>query len=134
MALKKLLTFVTYHGRVMSMSSPQVNDVDMVNATHAEAVAALKSVVDVCRLILSREVLVVMPEDLQGAEGAEGVEEAMEPPSDLPSPVAKLDFAEGEEGERKEEQAEAAVQQKDENGEIFAKKIVSDILDRSVDR
>ena len=115
------------------MSSPQVNDVDMVNATHAEAVAALKSVVDVCRLVLSREVLVVMPEDLQGAEGAEGIEEVMEPPSDLPSPVAKLDFAEGEEGEKKE-QAEAAVQQQDENGEIFAKKIVSDILDRSVDR
>ena len=93
--------------------------------------AALKSVVDVCRLVLSREVLVVMPEDLQGAEGAE---EAMEPPSDLPSPMAKLDFAEGEEGEEKEEQAEAAAQQQDENGESFAKKIVSDILDRSVDR
>ena len=58
---------------------------DMVNATHAEAVAALKSVIDMCRLVVSREVLVVMPEDLQGAEGAEGVEGAMEPPSDLPS-------------------------------------------------
>ena len=105
----------------------------MVNATHAEAVAALKSVIDVCRLIVSREVLVVMPEDLQGAEGAEGVEGAMEPPSDLPSPVAKLNFTEEEEGEEKrEEQTEA--QQQDKNGESFAKKIVSDILDRSVDR
>lgn len=116
------------------MSSFQVNDVDMVNATHAEAVAALKSVVDVCRLVVSREVLVVMPEDLQGVEGAEGVEGAMEPPSDLPSPVAKLNFTEGGEGEEKEEQKEAAAQQQDENGETFAKKIVSDILDRSVDR
>lgn len=107
---------------------------DMVNATHAEAVAALKSVIDVCKLVLSREVLVVMPEDLQGAEGAEGVEGAMEPPSDLPSPVAKLNFTEGGEREQEEKQTEAAAQQKDENGESFAKKIVSDILDRSVDR
>lgn len=110
------------------VSSPQVNDVEMVNATHAEAVAALKSVIDACRLVVSREVLVVMPEDLQGAEGVEG---AMEPPADLPSPVAKLDFTEGEEGEEK---TEAAAEEQDENGETFAKKIVSDILDRSVDR
>jgi hypothetical protein len=122
---------VTHYGYVIYFFSPKVNDVEMVNATHAEAVAALKSVIDVCQLIVSREVLVVMPEDLQGAEGAEGVEEAIEPPSDLPSPVAKLNFTEGEE---KEEQAEAAAEQQDENGETFAKKIVSDILDRSVDR
>ena len=102
-------------------SFAQVNEVDMVNATHAEAVAALKSVVDVCRLVVSREVLVVMPEDLQETE------EAMEPPSDLPSPVAKLSFTEGG-----EEEGQETVQ--DENGEGFAKKIVSDILDRSVDR
>ena len=116
----------------MSSLGSKVNDIDMVNATHAESVAALRNVIDVCRLIVSREVL-VMPEDLQGAEGAEGIEGAMEPPSDLPSPVAKLNFTEGEEGEEKrEEQTEA--QQQDKNGESFAKKIVSDILDRSVDR
>ena len=32
----------------------QVNGVDLVNATHAEAVAALKSAVGVCRLVVSR--------------------------------------------------------------------------------
>ncbi len=34
----------------------RVNDVDMINATHAEAVAALKSVTDSCSLVVSREV------------------------------------------------------------------------------
>lgn len=90
----------------------------MVNATHAEAVAALKSVTDVCRLVVSREVLVVMPEDLQETE------QTGEPPSDLPSPTAKLTFG----GEGEEEGV------KDEDGEDFAKKIVSEILDRSVER
>ena len=89
----------------------------MVNATHAEAVAGLKSVIDVCQLVVSREVLVVMPEDLQEAE------EPVEQPTDLPLPTAKLTFEEGEE--------EAGVQ---EDGEDFAKKIVSEILDRSVER
>ena len=89
----------------------------MVNATHAEAVAALKSVIDVCQVVVSREVLVVMPEDLQEAE------EPPEQPTDLPSPTAKLTFEGGEE--------EAGVQ---EDGEHFAKKIVSEILDRSVER
>ena len=88
----------------------------MVNATHAEAVAALKSVTDSCTLVVSREVLVVMPEDLQETE------RNVELPTDLPSPAAKLTFgAEGEE-------------EQDQNGETFAKKIVSEILDRSVDR
>lgn len=95
----------------------QVNDVDMVNATHAEAVAALKSVTDACKLVVSREVLVVMPEDLQKAG------QHPDSPTDLPSPKAKLVYAEGEE--------EGVT---DENGEMFAKKIVSEILDRSVDR
>lgn len=90
----------------------------MVNATHAEAVAALKSVTDICRLVVSREVLVVMPEDLQETE------QDMASPTDLPSPTAKLTFNEGEEDEPAQ----------DENGEIFAKKIVSEILDRSVER
>ena len=101
---------------------------DRVNATHTEAVAALKSVTDVCKLVVSREVLVVMPEDLQGeAEGA------IELPSDLPSPVPRLTLAEGEEREEERQEA-AAVEQLHEDGESFAKKIVSDILDRSVDR
>ena len=92
----------------------------MVNATHAEAVAGLKSVIDVCQLVVSREVLVVMPEDLQETEEPE---EPAEHPTDLlPSPTAKLTF-EGEE--------DAGVQ---EDGEHFAKKIVSEILDRSVER
>ncbi len=34
----------------------KVNEVDMINATHPEAVAALKSVTDSCSLIVSREV------------------------------------------------------------------------------
>ena len=34
----------------------KVNDVDMINATHPEAVAALKSVTDSCSLVVSREV------------------------------------------------------------------------------
>ncbi len=33
----------------------------MVNATHAEAVAALKSVTTSCHLVISREVVVVLP-------------------------------------------------------------------------
>ena len=89
----------------------------MVNATHAEAVAALKCVTDVCKLVVSREVLVVMPEDLQKTV------QHPDSPTDLPSPKAKLMYTEGEE-ERVT----------DENGEMFAKKIVSEILDRSVDR
>ena len=35
----------------------------MTNATHAEAVAALKNVTDICLIVVSREVLVVMPDD-----------------------------------------------------------------------
>ena len=41
----------------------QVNEQDMTNATHAEAVAALKNVTDICLIVVSREVLVVMPDD-----------------------------------------------------------------------
>ena len=40
----------------------QVNGKDMLNATHAEAVALLKSITDVCQMVVSREVLVVMGE------------------------------------------------------------------------
>ena len=89
----------------------------MISATHAEAVAALKSVTDVCKLVVSREVLVVLPEDMQE------VEQKAESPADLPSPMAKLSFDEME-----PEPAQG------DNGESFAKKIVSEILDRSVDR
>lgn len=52
---------------------PQVNGNDMRNATHAEAVAALKSVSDVCKMVVSREVLVVMPEDMPAEEGTQAV-------------------------------------------------------------
>ena len=41
----------------------------MTNATHAEAVAALKNVTDVCLIVVSREVLVVMPDDDGESEG-----------------------------------------------------------------
>lgn len=34
----------------------EVNSVNMMNATHAEAVAALKGVSDSCSLVVSREV------------------------------------------------------------------------------
>ena len=44
----------------------------MAEATHAEAVAALKSVTDVCQMTVSREVLVVMPdEEEEEGEGGE---------------------------------------------------------------
>ena len=42
----------------------------MVNATHTEAVAVLKDVREVCRMVVSREVLVVLPEEqLEKTEG-----------------------------------------------------------------
>ena len=44
---------------------------NMVNATHTEAVTVLKNMKDVCRMVVSREVLVVMPEEQQ-SEKAEG--------------------------------------------------------------
>ena len=56
----------------------QVNDEDMVNATHTEAVTVLKNMKEKCLLIVSREVLVVMPDEhieengqLWGREGGE---------------------------------------------------------------
>ena len=48
----------------------QVNSVNMMNATHTEAVTVLKNVKEVCRMVVSREVLVVMPEEqLEKTEG-----------------------------------------------------------------
>lgn len=41
----------------------QVNDVDMGTATHTEAVSVLKNIKDACVLVVSREVLVVTPDD-----------------------------------------------------------------------
>ena len=35
----------------------------MVNATHTEAVSVLKNMKEVCSLVVSREVLVVMPDE-----------------------------------------------------------------------
>ena len=46
----------------------------MAEATHAEAVAALKSVTDVCQMTVSREVLVVMPDEEEEEEEGEGGE------------------------------------------------------------
>ena len=46
----------------------QVSDVNMVNATHTEAVSVLKNMKEVCRLVASREVLVVMPGDQEEGE------------------------------------------------------------------
>jgi hypothetical protein len=81
----------------------------MVNATHAEAVAALKSVTTSCELIVSREVLVVLPDEVAKEEG-----EGEEPPTTIPAAV-------------KEEEEE-------EEGKSVVKEIVSDILDRSMQR
>ena len=47
----------------------QVNNRNMISATHAEAVAALKSVTDKCSMMVSREVLVVLPEDVLPGSG-----------------------------------------------------------------
>ena len=58
------------------LSCCQVNHISMVNATHAEAVAALKSVTTSCHLIISREVVVVMPTSIPEMD-EEQVEEAV---------------------------------------------------------
>ena len=93
----------------------------MVNATHAEAVAALKSVTTSCQLVVSREVLVVMPEDIP-EEGEEG--EGPVPPTTEDVQVT---------GEEEEETEVFAVEEKRE-GQEAAKKIVEEVLDRSLKR
>lgn len=95
-----------------ALNCVQVNDINMVNATHAEAVAALKSVTTHCQLVVSREVLVVLPDEMTKEEGEE------QPPT-LPAAV------EEEKEEEEEEENES---------ENVAKKIVEDILDRSMKR
>lgn len=93
----------------------------MVNATHAEAVAALKSVTSSCQLVVSREVLVVLPEEIteeeegEEEEEEEEGEEIQEKPATPPSsaPALTLD---------------------NDSGEEVAKKIVADVLDRSLKR
>ena len=47
----------------------KVNDHDMTNSTHHDAVGLLKEITDICNLVVSREVLVVMPEDLPSVAG-----------------------------------------------------------------
>ena len=94
----------------------QVNGFNMVNATHAEAVAALKSVTTSCQLVVSREVLVVMPEDVAvEGEGEQGEGQGEEPVQQDHAPEKQQD-----EG--------------DESGEDIAKKMVADVLDRSLKR
>ena len=80
----------------------------MDNATHAEAVAALKSVTSSCQLVVSREVLVVLPDDI--AEEGEGEGE---------EPVPTEPQGEGAEGEQQPEQV--------------AKKLVQDALRKSLE-
>lgn len=41
----------------------------MVNATHVEAVSVLKNIQEMCLVVVSREVLVVMPDEPTGEEG-----------------------------------------------------------------
>ena len=90
---------------------PQVNGINMVNATHAESVAALKSVTTSCQLVVSREVLVVLPDEA----AKEGGDEVGQPPA-LPAAIE-----EGEEGGGSE-------------SEVVAKQMVADVLDRSLNR
>jgi protein scribble len=89
----------------------KVNDAGMVNATHTEAVTVLKNMKEVCRMTVSREVLVVMPDEQQGDGGD----------SHTPTPV--LDNT------APTVQANAG---SEEEGRGFAKRIVAEILDRSV--
>ena len=56
-------THARTHTHAHTHTHTQVNEQDMTNATHAEAVAALKNVTDICLIVVSREVLVVMPDD-----------------------------------------------------------------------
>ncbi len=93
------------------LPSLQVNGFNMVNATHAEAVAALKSVTTSCQLVVSREVLVVLPEDVAAEEEEEQIQQDLPP---TPSPTPK--------------------EEEDESGEGVAKKMVAAILDRSLKR
>ena len=46
-----------------------MNDVNMINATHVEAVSVLKNIKEVCLVVVSREVLVVMPDEHTGEDG-----------------------------------------------------------------
>lgn len=90
----------------------------MVNATHAEAVAALKSVTNVCLLVVSREVLVVLPEgiteeDEEGEEEEERGEVVLETEAQLPPPSVTVEKTEEEE---------------------IATMIVAEVLDRSLNR
>ena len=49
---------------------------NMVNATHTEAVTVLKNMKDVCNMVVSREVLVVMPDEQPSEKnGGKGQEE-----------------------------------------------------------
>ncbi len=106
---------------------------NMVDATHAESVASLKKVNNFCHLVVSREVLVVLPEGIfekeEGEEEEEEVreeeeeqiKERTESPSFLPMPTARLTFSDTSGGDS-------------DMGEGVAKKIVADVMDRSLKR
>jgi C-terminal processing protease CtpA/Prc len=97
----------------------KVNSVNMMNATHTEAVTVLKNVKEVCRMVVSREVLVVMPE-----EQLEKTEDS-HTPTPTPEDTATVSAV-----------AVAVVPTSElsetEEGRGFAKRIVAEILDRSV--
>ena len=93
----------------------------MVNATHAEAVAALKSVTTSCQLIVSREVLVVLPDEItEEEEEEEEAEQEEEGEEGGVTPVPAEGEGEGGKGE--------------ETPEIVAKKLVADALAKSVEK
>jgi protein scribble len=94
----------------------KVNDVNMVDATHTEAVTVLKNLKEKCSLVVSREVLVVMPDEPVEQDDSRA---ATPTPADLAASAAPATTTVSSE--------EAGTE-----GQSFAKRIVAEILDRSV--
>ncbi|CAI8037712.1 Leucine-rich repeat-containing protein 1 [Geodia barretti] len=100
----------------------KVNSVNMMNATHTEAVTVLKNVKEVCRMVVSREVLVVMPE-----EQLEKTED-----SHTPTPTREDTATVSAVAVAGVPTSELSDTGASEEGRGFAKRIVAEILDRSV--
>ena len=121
-----------------------MNNINMANATHAEAVAALKSITSSCHLVVSREVLVVLPsEDIPEKEEEKEEEgDKTEPTPALPvlddSKMTASDVAVTSGGEVTGGEVtggEVASVEEGALGEgLAAKKIVEEVIDKSVKR